>query len=309
MFFVSLHSRRCGALALAVGALVVVPPRHLPNLPGAFGDQVGRAIRAAQELRRPDHRARLRDELRAKLPLPEQARTLLGDHTVDILTIEVAMAEAWGLNWRPRRVLQSYAVATGKLDAMDAEFFAGPSAPERLLVDLQGLDTRHPFMDAPRTWRQILSRYRPLGRDQRWLILGLRERPRAAIETRLVGVRVPLNHMAQVPRPSEGHLEMQVRLEPSLLGRLVSLPWKLPEIRLGLISSDARPPRRILAATSDRPFPLTRLWPESPEDLGKLFDEQAPPAPAGVAFLTGGSWAWREAEVDFVQVVWEDPDP
>ncbi len=203
-------------------------------------------------------------------------------------------------------MLQSYAVATGKLDSMDAAFFAGPSAPERLLVDLQGLDTRHPFMDAPRTWRQILSRYEPLGRDRRWLILGLRERPRTAVETWLHGIRVPLNQPAQVPRPADGHLEMRVRLEPSLLGRLVSLPWKLPEVRLALISSDARPPRRILAATADRPFPLTRLWPESPEDLGRLFDEQAPPAPSGIAFFTRGSWAWREPEVDFVQVVWRE---
>jgi hypothetical protein len=299
-------ARACGALALAAGALWVVPPKHIPRLPVALGEHVGQALRVAQEFRRPDHRSRLREELRAQLPLPDQARKLLGDHTVDILTIEVAMAEAWDLNWRPRRVLQSYAVATGKLDAMDAAFFAGPSAPERLLVDLQGLDTRHPFMDAPRTWRQILSRYRPLGRDPRWLILGLREHPRTAVETRLHSIRLPLNQLATVPTPTDGHLEMQVRLEPSLLGRLVALPWKLPEIRLGLISSDARPPRRILAATADRPFPLTRQWPETPEDLGRLFDEQAPSAPPGIAFFTAGPWAWREAQVDFVQVVWRE---
>jgi len=299
-------ARACGALALAAGAVWVVPPRHVPRLPAIFAEHVGQALRAAEEFRRPDHRSRLRAELRASLPLHEQARKLIGGHTVDILTIEVGMAEAWDLNWKPRRVLLSYTVGTAKLDAMDAAFFAGGSAPERLLVDLQGLDTRHPFMDAPRTWRQILSRYEPLGRDRRWLILGLREHPRTAVETRLHGIRVPLNQPAPVPRPTEGHLEMQVRLEPSLLGRLVALPWKLPEIRLGLISSDAQPPRRILAATADRPFPLTRLWPESPEDLGKLFDEQAPPAPAAIAFFTRGSWAWREPEVDFVQVVWRD---
>ncbi len=299
-------ARGCGALALMAGALWVVPPKHVPHLPATFGEHVGQALRVAEEFRRPDHRSRLQDELRTKLPLSEEARKLLGGHTVDILTIEVAMAEAWDLNWRPRRVLLSYTVATGKLDAMDAAFFAGPTAPERLLVDLQGLDTRHPFMDAPRTWRQILSRYEPLGRDRRWLILGLRERPRTAVETRLHRIRVPLNHLAPVPNPTDGHLEMQVRLEPSLLGRLVSLPWKLPEVRLGLISSDARPPRRILAATSDRPFPLTRQWPESPEDLGRLFEEHAPPAPPAIAFFTEGSWAWREVEVDFVQVVWQE---
>jgi hypothetical protein len=299
-------TRAAGALALATAALWVVPPTRLHRLPLAFGEHLGQAIRAVNEIRQPDYRLRLQQELRRKLPLARAAREMLGQHTVDILTIEVAMAEAWELNWRPRRVLQSYAVATGKLDRMDADFFAGPTAPERLLVDLQGLDTRHPFMDAPLTWRQILSRYRPLGRDARWLILGLREQPRTAVETRLHGVRVPLNQPAPVPQTTDGHLEMRVRLEPSWLGRLVSIPWKMPEVRLGLISSDATPPRRILAATSDRPFPLTRHWPDSPEQLGKLFDEQAPAAPPAIAFFTRGSWAWREAEVDFVQVVWED---
>jgi hypothetical protein len=100
---------------------------------------------------------------------------------------------------------------------------------------------------------------------------------------------------------------MRVRLRPSLLGRLIAVPWKLPEIRLGLISSDARPPRRILAGTSDRPFPVTRHWPESPDELRRLFEENAPPAPPGIALFTGGAWAWRDAEVEFVQVVWRDP--
>jgi hypothetical protein len=299
--------RAAGALALLAGALVVVPPAHLPRLPSALGRNVAQAWQAARETLEPGHRARQRAALQRGLPLHERARELIGDRTVDVLTVEVAMAEAWELNWRPRRVLQSYAVATSDLDDLDAAFFAGPSAPERLLVNLQGLDTRHPFMDAPRTWRQILSRYRPLGRDARWLVLGLRERPRRFAETSLHRITVPLNRLAPAPEPAAGHLEMCVRLEPSLLGRLVSLPWKLPEIRLGLASTEAIPPRRILAATSHRPFPLTRHWTDTPEELWNLFAEPAWPSPPGVAFVTRGAWAWRDAVVDFYQVEWLDP--
>jgi hypothetical protein len=299
--------RTAGVLALIAGALIVVPPTHLLRLPSTLGGNVAQALQAARELREPAHRERSSARLRRALPLHERARELVGDRSVDILTVEVAMAEAWGLNWRPRPVLQSYAVATSRLDDLDAAFFAGPSAPERLLVNLQGLDTRHPFMDAPRTWRQILSRYRPLGRDARWLVLGLRERPRRMTETHLHRKSVPLNRTAQAPAPTTGHLEMRVRLEPTLLGRLASLPWKLPEIRIALVAEDAPPPRRILSATSRRPFPLTRHWTDTPEDLWNLYAQPNWPAPPGVAFVTRGAWAWQDAVIDFYQVEWLDP--
>jgi hypothetical protein len=139
------------------------------------------------------------------------------------------------------------------------------------------------------------------------MVLGRRERPREVVERSLQSVTLPLNHVARVPRPDAGHLEMRVRLEPSLLGKLVALPWKLPEIRLGLVSSDAPPPRRILAQTSDNPFPLTRQWPDTPEDLWNLYADPDPPPPPGLAFFTRGSWAWNDAVVEFYQVEWQDP--
>jgi hypothetical protein len=268
---------------------------------------LGRSVATAGEIGDPTHRARLRAALQSGLPLHERARELIGDRSVDILTVEVAMVEAWSLHWAPRPVLQSYAVATAGLDDLDAAFFAGAAAPERLLVNLQGLDTRHPFMDAPRTWREILTRYRPLGRDARWLVLGLRERPRRLVERPLARVRVPLNRPTPAPPPDAGHLEMRVRLEPSLLGRVVALPWKLPEVRLGLVTAEVGTPRRLLAATSDRPFPLTREWADTPEDLWNLFARPEWPAPQGIAFVTGGAWAWADPVVEFYQVEWVDP--
>lgn len=301
--------RRIGAAVLVAGAMVTTPPTHLAGLPASAARKLGGALAAERELRDPGHRERLRAELRQELPLADGVLELVGRRTVDVLTLEVALLEAWELNWRPRRVLQSYAVATSRLDELDAGFFAGPDAPERLLVDLQGLDTRHPFMDAPRSWRQILSRYRPLGRDVRWLVLGLRDQPRVAVERTLRESTVPFNDSwVEAPQPEAGHLEMRVRLEPSWLGRLVALPWKVPEIRVTLLSSDAQEPRRILPATADEPFPIARVWPRTPVDLAALFFAERLPAPAGVAFFTEGSWAWREAQVEFYQVEWREPD-
>jgi hypothetical protein len=206
-------------------------------------------------------------------------------------------------------VLQSYAVATASLDARESRHFAGDAAPERLLVDLQGLDTRHPLMDAPRTWRTILRRYEPLAQDRRWLALGLRPRPREVEELRLGETVARLDEAVPCPRPRSGHLEIRIRLEPSRTGRLAAVLWKLPEVRLGTVGTELRAPRRVVAATAGEPFPLTDPWPESPATTRLLFGGHDLPAPGGMAFVTAGAWAWRPVEVEFFRVEWREPPP
>ena len=103
---------------------------------------------------------------------------------------------------------------------------------------------------------------------------------------------------------------MQVTVRPSWPGRLVGLPWKMPEIRLALGSAEGTPPepRRVIPATATRPFPLVDPWPDSPEALSRLFSHSQPPGPPGLALFTSGPWAWRPAEVVFFEVQWKDPD-
>jgi hypothetical protein len=299
-------SRLCATAALLIwaGALILQPPWSVLRLPGSAASRIAAGFRAERETRAEGHAERVRAELRERLPFPAALRELIGEEPADVMTVETSMIAAWELHWRPRPLLQGYAVGTAELDAMGAAFFAGAQAPTRLLVDLQGLDTRHPLMDAPRTWREILSRYEPLGRDSRWTLLVPRRQPRRAVMRSLGRVTVPLNEALELPRPDSGHLELNVELRPSLAGRLVSVPWKLPEIRVGLVGAELLPPRRILPATAGRPFPLTYPWAETPIGLGALFAGGPLPAPSGLAFFTGGSWAWQDAEVEIFEVRW-----
>jgi hypothetical protein len=306
--------RAAAAASLCLGALLLAPAWNVLKLPGTAARRVASAIETERQTRDTRHRARIRADLQQALPLGEPLRELIGRYSVDVMTVETALIETWDLPWRPRPVLQSYAVGTSKLDQLDAEFFASDRAPQRLLVHLQGLDTRHPVMDAPRTWRVLLSRYEPMARDSRWMLLALRSTPRSAVVTELGRKSVPVSEAVTIPQPSAGHLAMRVRLRPSLMGRIVSLPWKLPEIRVGLAGADLLVPRRIVPSTASSPFPLTFPWVESPSGLGALFGDRALPAPKGLAFFTGGSWAWRDAELEFLQVEWaeerkSDPGP
>ena len=134
------------------------------------------------------------------------------------------------------------------------------------------------------------------------MVLGLRDEPLRPERRALERVTLPLNQAAAVPRPAAGHLEVSVRLRPSLLGRLVSLPWKLPEVRLGLLSADPAPPRRILAATAGSPFRLAAVWPDTAEQLWDVYAEPHAAPPDALALVTRGDWAWRDAVVEFYQV-------
>jgi hypothetical protein len=298
--------RAAGVTALLAGSVVLAAPERFAQLPTQFPAHTGAALRALEATADPQHRESLRQSLRRDLPLDREMLDAIGGRSVDVMTIETALIEAWELDWRPRRVLQSYAVGTAQLDRLDAAVFASESAPERLLVDLQGLDTRHPFMDSPRTWRVIFSRYRPLGRTRRWSLLGLRDVPLTVVETPLEQVRVRLNEAVRVPQTDAGHLELRVRLEPSWLGRLAGVAWKRPEVRLLVTAGQPETPRRIVAATANDPFPLVFPWADTPESLRRIFDEPQLDAPYGLSFFTGGSWAWKQVQLDFVQVEWQD---
>jgi len=296
---------RAGAGALAAGALILSPPDRLLGLPAAVGSRIAAGCAAARDIGDEGHRLRQRLELRDRLPLGEEVQAALRGRSVDVLTVEIAVIEAWELRWRPRPILQGYIVSNAALDAMDAEWFASPSSPERLLVDPQGVDTRHPFIDSPLAWRQILTRYEPIAQDDRWLVLGKRAHPRAVTITPVQRFIAPLNEAIPVPATANGHLEAQVLLRPSLAGRLAGIPWVMPEVRMGVAAANRQPLRRILAATAMNSFPLLDAWPNSPDELRRLFTDPHPGAPRAIALATPSTWAWHdEVDVRFFQVEW-----
>ncbi len=300
--------RVVAAAAICAATVLTSPPWHLLRLHLDAGDRIASVFRTYRETGDPGHREQLRAELRRQLPLHDDMLARLGDRTVDVMTVETALIEAWDLRWRPRRMLQSYVVARPELDDRDARFFAGPSAPERLLIGMQGLDTRHPFMDSPNTWREILSRYEPMGWDDRWMLLRRRPAPRLATIEPLGTVTVGLNESVRVPQIESGHLEVQVRVRPSWLGRAVGVPWKVPEVLLGLASSDGPPQdlRRVVPATATDFFPLVDPWPDAPEQLSRMFGMEPPTGPPGLALFTRGEWAWDRAEFTFARVEWRE---
>ncbi|HEX9428327.1 MAG TPA: hypothetical protein VGA64_11120, partial [Candidatus Polarisedimenticolia bacterium] len=126
-----------------------------------------------------------------------------------------------------------------------------------------------------------------------------------AIVTPLQRFIAPFNQPIPVPKPAAGHVEMQVILKPSLLGRLVSIPWVVPEVRVGYLSPTHQPLRRILAPTATNSFPVIDPWPNGPGELRSAFLDPHPLPPQAVGLVTQNPWAWKsEIDVTFFQVEW-----
>jgi hypothetical protein len=117
----------------------------------------------------------------------------------------------------------------------------------------------------------------------------------------------PLGVPIPVPESTAGHVEIAVVLRPSWLGRLVSVPWVLPEVRVRLVARTPQPLRRILPPTATNGFPLLDPWPNSPSELRDAFTLAHPDAPRNVGFIAWKPWAWSEnVDVTFYQVEWRD---
>src|SRR5439155_7490205 len=109
--------------------------------------------------------------LQATYGLDPTTRGLIGDHTVDVYPAEAAIAWAYGLNWHPLPVFQSYAAYTPFLDHRNAAAVASPSGAQVILryqpglgqggvSTTAGVDGRYAPYDAPATTLAMLCNFR-----------------------------------------------------------------------------------------------------------------------------------------------------
>jgi len=301
-------ARSGAAAALLTAAVLAVPGTGLPRPIRAVSARVAEVTDALRHFRRPAAREEARQRLQELLPLGPEVLAELEGRTVDVLTHELSLVEAYDLAWRPRPVMQSYVACSVRLDRRDAEFLISDRAPERLLVEPFGLDTRDPLMDTPLTWRALALHWEPVARDHRWLVLQRRQVPRTATSRSLARYEVELNRPFHLPEAERGHVELTVDLEPTLAGRVVGALWKTPEVRLQALAPAPHPARRVVAATAVNPFPLPEPPVSTSADLELLLAEPAVDGPAIVRLVCRGPWAFRPASVEVFQVEWVEPD-
>jgi hypothetical protein len=238
------------ASALRFGAPAVVS--RLDVLEGLQGCRhLAAAMRPAALLRRV-----ARDQERALAPsrLPESfaAPVRAAGLGVDVLPWELSYLPANHLRWVPGPTLQLYATLTRRLDALTAGHFAGPGAPDLLLVEGGTVDGRHLLWDTPETMRALLAAYELGPRRPTPDLLVLRRAPHPFawhLEPRGEIVAAP-GRWVEVPAASAGSWTFAaLDLAPSWQGRLERWLLGLPPLLLEAV--DDRGLRRTIRILPD----------------------------------------------------------
>jgi len=200
--------------------------------------------------------------LRARLRLPARFHEIVENGTVDVQPWEVDVVQANGWRWQPRPIFQSNSAYTPVLDRMNAEHLEGDRTADFVLVDFSDIDGRHPFLEAPFSWRAMLDRYDLSFSGEGWLLLQHRSRRRLGPLARMGGYRAHWDENVPVPATND-FLVMAPRISPSCAGKAESLFFRSGAVYMeGTFGSGRRfqwrcVPRNLAAGFLIYPFPLS----------------------------------------------------
>jgi len=195
-------------------------------------------------------------------PIVSEAR----GHPVSVDPWEATLAWAYGFNWHPVPIFQTYVAYTATLDQMNAD--AMVNAPNDQVV-IRGLPTsidgRNPMWETPRYLLAIACNYVVGPSDQRWMTLR-KSGQRCSAPSEVSTVRV--NAGRQITLPDEpagkilvGHFTPEAS---SHLSRIVQTFWKEPSPLLVYSDSVAY---RLPRALADGPLmlrvPGSLGWPDA----------------------------------------------
>lgn len=245
--------------------------------------------------------------LRDQYDLPPEAISLLDGETVDIQPWEAAVAYAYPqIHWRPQPVFQAYAAYTSYLDQLNANFLAGPDAPDRMLwLTPSGaplsIDYRNFWFDSPAAKVQMLCRYMPIAVAPTWQILG-RVPNRCGQEVTVSKVAATAGEAVKVPANlPRGILTLRVSgAGKDLLTRLVTLAYETPPWWL----SEGKTGYRMPVGTGDDPMVIG-----STDDVGysEVLSLGAPPDTVTVGPDRGAPGFGSPLTLEFEVIPLEQP--
>jgi glycosyltransferase involved in cell wall biosynthesis len=217
---------------------------------------------------------------RADLP---GVRAVVGDRSIDMVTIRPGLLIANGLNWTPRPVFQSYSAHTAELQRLNRDFFRGPTAPDFVLFRGETIDGRLPTQDDGPTLLELLRRYEPRTAERGYLLLERRAQSGPdPLGDRLLERSVRFGEEIDLAALGPGPKAVSFRIDPSPLGRAKAFLYRPPTVylRVRLTGGEVRTYRLVPGMVQD-PVLIDPL-PATPDDFQTLFTTGLRPGVAGV---------------------------
>jgi hypothetical protein len=207
------------------------------NLQNTFA----RTIQGGQtRLRRNDNLRKQYDlsnsEIRTEFPIPHLSGT------TDVYSYNQTWLLASGSAWAPRPVTQSYSVYTPELAELNFQHLQGANAPDNILFRVEPIDGRLPSLEDGLSWPALINGYslRKLEGQSAYLRKRTTDRNSvASAEVNLYNSRQELGVEVTLPE-SNDPLFASIDIQRTLLGRVLSVLYKLPELHMTMRLRDGR---------------------------------------------------------------------
>jgi hypothetical protein len=147
--------------------------------------------------------------------------------TVDIYPWNAAVPLAYGMDYVPRPMFQSYQVYGTPLITLNRRHLQSERAASTLIFDVETIDNRFPALDEGELWPDLIAHYDPAGVANGHLLLRRRATPRDVEMQTLSEMRVGWSDPVAVP-PDEAPIWTTIRIDKTLFGRLFYVLFKAP---------------------------------------------------------------------------------
>lgn len=159
-------------------------------------------------------------------------RNVIGNHSVDIIPIEISKIYFNGLRYNPRPVIQSYSAYDEYLDSLNWKKYMSADAPEYVLFTLNSIDDRYSFFDETKTKIALLNHYKVIDEVDNELLLKKRDSPKNLIKLKEEESReIKLGEDIPVKKNSDLQVS-RIIIEYNLWGKLRRLLYQPPTIKI-----------------------------------------------------------------------------
>lgn len=192
-------------------------------------------------------------ELAARCDIPEVTGS------VDVYSFGQACVVAKGMRWQPRPVFQSYSAYTPDLIRMNADHLQGERAAQNLLFRIEPIDGRLPSLEDGYSWPVIASQYSLNRFEKEYVVFTRREQPEKLGDyVQLAEGTGQIGETVKVPAESPAYASLEVR--PTLIGKLVSILFKLPSLKIEVdLPGELKKSYRFIPGMAQTPFLVSPL--------------------------------------------------
>ncbi|MBX5467305.1 MAG: hypothetical protein K6U14_07420 [Firmicutes bacterium] len=221
---------------------------------------------------------------------------------------------AAGGDLRMPPVLQEYSAYTSVLDIKDAEFFMSPARPDVGLLFPDAIDGRLPLQTAPLSFRSLLACYKAVALSGPYLLIESKHTRCDVPVPNPLGnwQRASFNQWFKVPVYPGKLTEMEVRIEPSFLGKALGFFFRRTPVYLEVkYTSGQTQMFRLVDATLSEGVTVSSIV-ANPASLANMFMGVPQNNVQQVALVTGRPWEWasrflvRFGVVDAPQPSWSE---